>query len=85
MLHTSRLSVELGGHQVLRNVDLTLRSGELVALAGEPGAGKTTLVRCSPAICADIRAAVGLTHERGGRLNGNAQGPRSRPGIVGPW
>ena len=46
MLRASGLSVELGGHQVLRNVELTIRGGELVALAGEPGAGKTTFVRC---------------------------------------
>jgi signal transduction histidine kinase/ABC-type multidrug transport system ATPase subunit len=46
MLQISGLTVELGGHRVLRDVELTLGSGELVALAGEPGAGKTTLVRC---------------------------------------
>ena len=46
MLHTSGLTVELGAHRVLRDVQLTLRSGELVALAGEPGAGKTAIVRC---------------------------------------
>jgi zinc transport system ATP-binding protein len=34
-----------GGPPVLRNVDLAVRPGELVAIAGPNGGGKTTLVR----------------------------------------
>ncbi len=46
LLTVSGLSVSYGRLRALADVDLSVRSGELVALAGENGAGKTTLVRC---------------------------------------
>jgi signal transduction histidine kinase/ABC-type multidrug transport system ATPase subunit len=46
LLCVSGLSVNFGPVRALISVDLTIGEGELVALAGEPGAGKTTLVRC---------------------------------------
>jgi len=42
---TLRLSKSYGTVTALRNVDFTLRRGELLALLGPNGAGKTTLVR----------------------------------------
>jgi len=39
------VSVELGGRLVLRDVHLTVKGRERVAIVGENGAGKTTLVR----------------------------------------
>ena len=35
-----------GKEEVLRSVDLTLQTGEILGLLGPSGAGKTTLVRC---------------------------------------
>lgn len=40
------LSVAYGNRPVLRNVNLALRPGEVVALMGHNGAGKTTLLKC---------------------------------------
>jgi ABC-type multidrug transport system ATPase subunit len=37
--------VSLGGHPVLRDLDLTLLPGQTVGVAGPNGSGKTTLVR----------------------------------------
>ena len=45
LIEASSLSVRLGAREVLRAVDMTVGSGELVALVGPNGAGKTTLLR----------------------------------------
>lgn len=58
------IHVELGGRHVLRNVSLTVASGELTVIAGPNGAGKSTL----------LEVLAGTRRPDGGR----ARIPRSR-------
>ena len=58
------LSVDYGRGPVVREADVDLRSGEVVALAGRNGAGKTTLCR---ALCGFERKAKGAVSLDGRR------------------
>ncbi|UED83827.1 heme ABC transporter ATP-binding protein [Streptomyces profundus] len=50
------LAVSLGERQVLRDIDLTVRAGEVLALVGPNGAGKSTLLA---ALAADLTPSDG--------------------------
>ena len=59
VLTLADVAVSLGGRPVLRNIDVTVAQGEVVALLGANGSGKSTLVR----------AAVGLRPVRTGSVH----------------
>jgi peptide/nickel transport system ATP-binding protein len=46
LLALSGVKAYYGRHQILHNVDLSVREGTCLALVGESGSGKTTLARC---------------------------------------
>ena len=58
-LAVRNLDIDLGGRPVLRDVNVSINSGELVGLVGPNGAGKTTL----------LRAILGLTSIRNGSVS----------------
>lgn len=46
MLEVKNLRKSFGDVEVLRGIDLTLKKGEVLAVIGSSGGGKTTLLRC---------------------------------------
>ncbi len=57
-LHVTDLQAGYDGHLVLHDVDLHVRSGEVVAVLGESGSGKSTL----------LRVIAGLVTPKDGRI-----------------
>ena len=78
-LRVSGLHINLGSVEAISGIDLDVGPGELVAITGEPGSGKTTLMR---AIAGD------LVHDAGtiavdGRVCSPVEG--DRPGVALVW
>jgi iron(III) transport system ATP-binding protein len=69
-LRISGLQKAFDGHPVLHGIDLSVKSGSLVALLGPSGSGKTTLLRV---LCGFERADAGTIEIDGRRVAGEGQ------------
>ena len=58
LLEVKSLNTYYGESHILRNVDINVRSGEMVCLIGRNGVGKTTL----------LKSLIGLLKPRGGEI-----------------
>ncbi len=81
LLTVSGLSVSYGRIRALNDISLSVRSGELVALAGENGAGKTSLVRC---IAGTVVPASGEIYLGGRRIPADPAGA-AKQGVAVVW
>jgi ABC-type sugar transport system ATPase subunit len=81
LLTVSGLSVNYGRIRALDDISLSVRSGELVALAGENGAGKTSLVRC---IAGATVPAAGQLYLGGRRIPADPAGA-TKLGVAVVW
>ena len=74
LLEGRHISRSFGGNQVLFDVGLTLRAGEVHALLGENGAGKSTLVRILAGYLSPTSGEVAISGEpRHYRSSGEAE------------
>lgn len=71
-LRIQNLSVKIGNDHILRDVNLHLHCGEMVALIGPNGAGKSTL----------LKAVLGQ-QEHSGIISFSVPGQRNRKAIIG--
>src|SRR5207253_912600 len=78
MLSVSRLDVAYGQSQVLWDVDLDVRAGELVCLMGRNGVGKTTLLKTAMGLLPARRGRVSFD---GTEITGWSPDRRARAGI----
>ena len=46
ILEVRHLSKAFGSHQVLKDIDFTVRPGDVTSIIGASGSGKSTLLRC---------------------------------------
>lgn len=68
-----------GGFQALRNIDLSIRSGEIFALLGPNGAGKTTLISI---ICGIVTPSAGTVTADGHDIAADYRAARAKIGLV---
>ena len=67
MLEIRSLNAGYGEVQILRDVSLSVGTGEIVTLVGSNGAGKSTLINT---ICGIIRPSAGSVHLNGADITG---------------
>ena len=82
ILEVQHLSKSFGSHQVLRDIDFTVRPGDVTSIIGASGSGKSTLLRCINLLETPSRGAVRFHGEdvAGRRVNTSAY--RAKVGMV---
>jgi len=78
LLQLSGIETCIGGSHILRGVDLEIDAGEVVALMGRNGVGKTTTLR---SITGVLPVRAGTIMFAGQRIDGLAADERARAGI----
>ncbi|HVU23401.1 MAG TPA: ATP-binding cassette domain-containing protein [Opitutus sp.] len=78
LLQLSAVETYIGGSRILRGVDLAMNGGEVVALMGRNGVGKTTTLRSITGVLPVRAGSVTFAGERIDRLSIDA---RARAGI----
>jgi urea transport system ATP-binding protein len=78
LLQVSQVETDIGGSRILRGVTLEVRSGELVALMGRNGVGKTTTLRSITGMRSIRAGSITLDGKRIDKLPADA---RARAGI----
>lgn len=78
-MSTEKVGVEISNvtfgyteEPILKNVSLNIRPGEFVAIVGESGIGKTTLIRMIMSYISNMQGDISFYNEKGDRIRANA-------------
>ena len=82
ILEIRHLSKSFGRHEVLRDIDFSVRPGDVTSIIGASGSGKSTLLRCINLLETPTSGEILFHGESitGGKLNANTY--RSKVGMV---
>src|SRR5687767_13531858 len=78
VIEASGLGKSFGSTHALAGVDLSVRTGESVAIMGASGSGKTTLLHCLAGITRPDAGTVALQSAGAGRVDVTALSERER-------
>ena len=78
LLRVNGLRGGYGGEPVLQGVDISVQPGEIVAVIGRNGVGKSTLMRCLIGL---LTPSAGTIHLAGDEITGMTANLRARSGI----
>lgn len=79
MLHVERLQHAFGAHKVLDDINLDVGEGEILAIMGSSGGGKTTLLKCVSGL---IRPTSGVITVDGVDVVAQPEKAREKMGLV---
>ena len=82
ILQVNHLSKSFGTHQVLRDIDFTVKTGDVTSIIGASGSGKSTLLRCINLLELPSSGEICFHGENILDRKGGAAAYRSKVGMV---
>lgn len=82
ILQVNHLSKTYGKHEVLRDIDFSVNSGDVTSIIGASGSGKSTLLRCINLLETPTSGEVLYHGTNIDKLKGGASAYRSHVGMV---
>ncbi len=82
ILQVNHLSKSFGRHEVLRDIDFSVKKGDVISIIGASGSGKSTLLRCINIL--EVPSSGEILHhgENVAQHGGKAAAYRSKVGMV---
>lgn len=82
ILQINHLSKTFGTHEVLRDIDFSVKHGDVTSIIGPSGSGKSTLLRCVNLLETPTSGEILYHGQNIKELKGGANAYRSRVGMV---
>ncbi len=82
ILQIQHLSKSFGKHEVLKDIDFTVKKGDVTSIIGASGSGKSTLLRCVNLLEIPTSGEVGFHGENILKCKGGAAAYRAKVGMV---